>query len=31
MIFHDLQDAAWPEDHEPRITQGMESALNNFH
>ena len=31
LVFHDLQEAPWPEDHDPKINHNMQTATNNFH
>ena len=30
LIFHDLEEAPWPEDHDDIVTKNMETALNNY-
>ena len=30
LVFHDMQEVPWPEDHNERINQEMNSALNNY-
>ena len=29
-INKEIQEAPWPEDHDPRINQGMQTVLNNL-